>query len=101
MPSYRFNRLAREELRGAARYIAADNPAAARKFRDEFHKKLELLAQNPYIAPERPEFGANIRYHPHGNYLIFYVPEQDGITVIRVLHRLRLIKPEMFAPYLS
>ena len=57
------------------------------------HEKLSLLAQYPRIAPERPDIAPNLRYLPHGNFLIFYLPEDDGITVIRILHGARQITP--------
>ncbi len=107
MPSFRLKRIALEDLKGIVRYIAADNPAAARKFRDDLYEKLQFLALNPRIAPERPDLVPNLRYLPYGDYLIFYLlednwpqddgPEDDGIVIIRVLHGARLISPELIA----
>lgn len=100
MPSFRFKRIALEDLTGIVRYIAADNPAAARRFRDEIYEKLSLLAKNPKIAPERPDLAPKLRYLPYGNYLIFYLPETEGITVVRVLHGARRLTPDLIAPAL-
>lgn len=102
MPPFRLKRIALEDLKGIVRYIAADNPAAARKFRDDLYEKFRFLALNPRIAPERPDLAPNLRYLPYGNYLIFYLPEEDGpeeegILIIRVLHGARLISPELIA----
>lgn len=46
MPSFRLKRIALEDLKGIVRYIAADNPAAALRFRYELYEKFGLLAQN-------------------------------------------------------
>ena len=101
MPSFRLKRIGLQDLKGIVRYIAADNPVAARKFRDELYKKFQLLALNPQIASERPDLAPKLRYLPFGNYLIFYLPETDGILVIRVLHGARRISPELFAPLIG
>lgn len=101
MPSFRLKRIALEDLKGIVRYIAANNPEAARKFRNELYEKFRLLARNPQIAPERPDLAPNLRYLPHGNYLIFFMLDDDGIVVIRVLHGARHIAPELFTPILS
>lgn len=101
MPPFRLKRVALEDLKGIVRYIAADDPAAALRFRHELYEKFDLLAQNPRIAPRRPDIAPELRYLPYGNYLIFYLPEQDGITVVRVLHGARRLTPELFGPALT
>ena len=50
---------------------------------------------------ERPDLAPNLRYLPFGNYLIFYLPEEEGLVVIRVLHGARRIEPELFAPVIG
>lgn len=98
MSSFRLKRIALEDLKGILRFIATDNPAAARKLRDDLYERFGRLAENPRSAPERPDIAPGLRYLPYGNYLIFYLPEEDGITVIRVLHGARLLTPELIAP---
>ncbi len=97
-PSFRFKRIVLEDLKSIVRHIAANNPAAARKFRDELYEKFEFLAQNPVIAPERSDLAPNLRYLPYGNYLLFYLPERVGVTIVCVFHGVRRIAPELFAP---
>ncbi len=100
MPSVRFKRVALDDLKAIVRTIAADNPPAARRFRKSISGKLELLAQNPRIAPRRPDIAPDIRYLPYGNYLIFYLPDAHGITVVRILHGARHLTPDLIAPVL-
>jgi toxin ParE1/3/4 len=37
----------------------------------------------------REELAADLRSFPFGRYVIFYMPAQDGIDVVRVLHSAR------------
>ena len=98
MPSFRLKRIALEDIKGIVRYIAADNPAAARRFREGLYEKLRFLARHPEAAPQRPDLASGLRYLSYGNYLIFYLPEDGGIAVIRVLHGARWISPDLIAP---
>lgn len=34
----------------------------------------------------RPELLSNLRSIPIGNYVIYYIPRQRGIEIVRVLH---------------
>ncbi len=98
---FRLKRIALDDLKGIVRYIAADNPEAARSFRNTLFEKFVLLARNPQLAPARPDLAPGLRYLPHDNYLIFFLPEEKGITVVRVLHGARHIAPELFTPDLG
>ncbi len=99
--AFRLKNTALDDLKGIIRYIAADNPDAARDFRDALYEKFILLARNPLLAPARPELAPDLRYLPHDNYLIFFLPEEKGITIVRVLHGARHIAPELFTPDLG
>lgn len=101
MPSFRLKQTALDDLKGIVRYIATDNPDAARRFRNALHERFALLARNPQIAPERPDLAPGLRYLPYGNYLIFFTADAEGIVVIRVLHGARHIAPELFPPDLE
>ena len=96
MPAVRIRPAAAQDVRGIVRYIKADNPTAAGRFRARLYERFDLLARYPRMAPARAGLGPGIRCLPQGNYLIFYLPEQDGITVLRVLHGARNITPDMF-----
>lgn len=47
----------------------------------------ELLAENPRLARERPEFDPPVRLHPYQAHMIAYITRDDGILIIRILHR--------------
>ena len=48
-----------------------------------------MLATNPEGGPRREDLAPSLRFYPVGNYLIFYLPFEDGITLVRVLHGAR------------
>jgi len=66
-------------------YIAQDNPDAADRFLDKIEERCQALAQFPHMGLSRDELLPSLRSLPIGKYLIFYLPIEDGIQVIRVL----------------
>ena len=74
-------------------YIAQDNPDVADLFLDKIEERLNKLAQFPNMGLTRDELMPSLRSLPIGNYVIFYLPLDDGIEVIRVLSGMREIEP--------
>ncbi len=70
-------------------YIADDNLAAADRFVDRLDEQFRLLATHPQMGRARGELAPEVRSFPFGRYVIFYVPIDDGIDVVRVLHSAR------------
>lgn len=61
--------------------------AQADRYLDALERVMQTLAQYPKMGHERKEFTPAVRMHPHAHHLVVYQPEDDGITVIRVLHK--------------
>ena len=76
-------------------FIAADNIAAADAWIDKLDEQLLLLASHPLMGRSRKELAKGIRSFPIGRYVIFYLPETNGITVVRILHSARDIDAGM------
>jgi len=70
-------------------YIAQDNPDAADRFLDELEEHCRTLAQFPKMGAPRDELAPGLRSLPVGNYLLFYLPIDDGIEIVRVLPGMR------------
>lgn len=70
-------------------YIADDSENRADAFIETINQKLAVLAERPNIGRARDELGKNIRSFPVSRYVIFYMPIQGGIDVVRVLHGAR------------
>jgi len=81
-------------------YIAARNPEAAEAFQTQAEKALALLGRHPELGP-RPgwatrhaklRFWVISRFH---NYLIYYEPKENGVSVERVLDGRRDVRRVM------
>ncbi len=70
-------------------YIAQDNPDAADGLLDRLEEVMGRLSERPIMRRKRPELGEALRSFPVGNYVIFYLPNDEGVEIIRVLSRYR------------
>ncbi len=70
-------------------HIAEDDMAAADRWVDQLDAALNRLATQPMMGRARPELGERLRSLPFRRYVIFYLPVEDGIDVVRVLHSAR------------
>lgn len=89
MPRLTYSHQARSDMDGILAYIAQNDPSAALKMIDAFEEKARLLAENPLLGVRRGELAPDLRSFPAGDYILFYIPVADGITVVRVLHGAR------------
>lgn len=74
-------------------YIAEVSIEQADRWVDRLDEKLGLIARQPLMGRARDELAVDIRSFPFGRYVIFHVPIEDGIDVVRVLHGARDIDP--------
>lgn len=70
-------------------YIAEGSEARADAFVETIGQKLQILAERPNIGRPRDELVDALRSFPVGRYVIFYMPIENGIDVVRVLHGAR------------
>ncbi len=70
-------------------YIADDSLAAADRWVDHLDKQFRVLATQPMMGRARDELVPGVRSFPFGRYVVFYMPLDDGIDVVRVLHGAR------------
>jgi toxin ParE1/3/4 len=70
-------------------YIAQDNPDAADRMLDELESKFQLLSEQPYLGPARPDIAQEMRFFPVGSYLILYREVTGGVEIVRVVHGAR------------
>ncbi|MBK8908728.1 MAG: type II toxin-antitoxin system RelE/ParE family toxin [Rhodospirillales bacterium] len=87
MPRCRLTAAADRDIEQISDYIALDDPEAARQFVSRLRERCESLAFTPLAGRSYPELGWEVRRVPfEGSYLIFYRPEQSGVTVLNVKH---------------
>ena len=83
---------AQRDLRAATRWIAKDNPAAARAFRDAMVKLARHIGDHPQIGVRRPELTdepyrfATLAGFP---YLIVYNADRIPPLILGILHGAR------------
>ena len=82
----RFTPLASSDLEAIGDYIGQDNPASAYSFVLEIRNQCRKIASAPMTYKCRPEFGESIRSCAFGRYVIFYMAEDEGVLIIRILH---------------
>ncbi len=70
-------------------YIADDGIAAADRWVDRLDKQFQVLAMQPMMGRARDELAPGVRSFPFGRYVVFYLPLDGGIDVVRVLHGAR------------
>jgi len=78
-------------------FIADDSLAAADRWVDRLDEQFRMLAAQPMIGRAREELAPGVRSFPFGRYVVFYMPMDDGIDVVRVLHGARDIDA-VFSP---
>lgn len=83
---------ARRDLLEGARWIAADNPTAARAFRDSVAAAARRLGEHPGLGVERPQLvDPPIRFLVLSGfpYVVVYDAARTPPLVLRVLHTAR------------
>lgn len=78
--------------------IAEENLTAADESLDSIKATVLLLVTQPEMGRGRPELADRLRSFPTRTpYIVFYVPDEDGVLVVRVLHHARDIDAEYFS----
>ena len=89
---------AAEDLKDIWEYVSQHNENAASKLIKEIKNKFVLLRDNPLVGREQNEYLVGLRSFVVKSYFIFYLPLDDGIDVLRVLHSSRDIE-SIFADF--
>ena len=71
---------------------------AADESLDSIQATVSLLANQPEMGRGRPELADGLRSFPTRTpHIVFYVPDKDGLLIVRVLHHARDIDAEYFS----
>ena len=76
---------ARQDLKDIKDYIARDNLDRAEEFVRSIAERFQKLADFPGMGRSYEELFPNLRGFPVGNYIIFYRPTEQGISIERIL----------------
>ena len=61
------------------------SPDAADQLIDKLKETFDLMATQPLMGRARPELAPALRSFTHGRYVIFYLPIEDGVNLVRIL----------------
>jgi toxin ParE1/3/4 len=87
--SYRLIRKAEDDLSQILAYLDERNPAAAVDYHRRFLEAFTYLDQYPRNGQSQPEIGSGIRHWVIKPFRVFYRLTDDGVEIVRVLHRAR------------
>ena len=86
------------DLQETGCYLRKRNPELSVRFTQAAQATFEFLRANPFLGRPRPELGVEgMRSWPvkgFGRYLIFYVPTETELHVLRVMHGTRNLRAE-------
>jgi len=85
----RINPVATADLQGIKNYISEDSVEAAKKTVKEIIDKIERLAELPEMGTmlmHKIRLKTKYRYIICGQYLIFYIYENNIVSIQRILH---------------
>lgn len=80
---------AKDDLTTAWLYIAADSLEAADRWLEGVYDTLAPLCDHPHLGRQRPELAPDLRSLVHQNHVLFYLPSETEVRLIRVLHGAR------------
>jgi len=93
MPVPRYHRHARADLEALWLYLARYNTQAADRYVDELHAAASLYTSNPGMGRLESELAERLNIPPgvmlrsflYRNHRGYYIPDEDGIFILRVL----------------
>lgn len=94
MPAVRWTRAALANLDGQARYIARDDPDAARRTVARIAAAAERLADHPALGRPGRVAGTRELVVPGAPFIIPYRVTEGVVEILRVLHTSRRWPPE-------
>ena len=83
---------ARQDLKDIKDYIAQDSLDQAASFLRSIGERFQKLADFPGMGRSYDELFPSLRGFPVGNYIIFYRPNEHGISIERILSGYRDIE---------
>lgn len=90
----------RRDLQDIAEYIARDNSEGAIIFAQQLVDKINQIAAQPLIYPQKEGWGEAVRSALYRHYHIIFVIEDNTVIILRILHGARDI-PDLIRPRIS
>ena len=59
----------------------------ARRYGDGLETCFQILAENPGLGRSAEQLARDLRRFEHQSHIVFYIPEDWGVLIVRVLHK--------------
>ena len=87
MAVYRLSRKAAADLAGIHEYsLSRFGLRQARHYLNGLHDRFHDLAQHPMLGRSADRIRKDLRRYEYRSHVVFYVPRDEDILVVRVLH---------------
>ena len=87
MGGYSLSRKAAADIEGIYTYtIEQHGLALAKKYVNGLQACFEHLAEYPMLGRRADRIAAGVRRHECQSHVVFYLPADTGVTIVRVLH---------------
>lgn len=87
MAAYRLTERAADDLNAIHEYTAINfGLEQARGYLTGLHNRFEELAKRPALGRSAERFAPGLRRYPCRSHAVFYVPEDEGVLIVRILH---------------
>ncbi|MGB5830775.1 MAG: type II toxin-antitoxin system RelE/ParE family toxin [Thiohalocapsa sp.] len=87
MAAYSLSGKATSDLDGIYEYTILNfGLEQARTYLIGLHERFQILADNPGVGRSAAQLSPDLRRHAHQSHIVFYVPREKGVLIVRVLH---------------
>ena len=88
MPRYKLSSRAESDLSEIADYtIESFGIEQARRYMDGLEACFQTLADKPLDGRGTDELAPKLRRFRHQSHMVFYIPDEEGVFIVRVLHQ--------------
>ncbi len=88
MAAYRLSKKAAADLDGIHEYSVVNfGTIQAQNYLNRLHERFETLARQPMLGRQANHFAPKLRRYEYRSHVAFYVPEDGGVMIVRVLHK--------------
>lgn len=85
MSRYIFAPSAKQDLAEINQYLIRFSPAVARRLKEKIQKQCKLIAEFPQMGKQADKLQPGLRTFPVDEYLIFYLPSNNKIEIVRIV----------------
>ena len=87
MAAYRLTQKAADDLDAIHEYTTVNfGLEQARGYLVGLHRRFENLAARPALGRSTERLSPGLRRHPYRSHVVFYLPGDEGVLIVRVLH---------------